>query len=160
MLPVTLWLKGRPVLPSSGDQGYVNVEVLLRPSIKLLVKVFCSIGKSGKNKDFTVRLALLINRGLSDLGGDDFLQFRQLDVPLRGYIVRLKVKTIQLLFVLVESFEPSTHIKMGGLIGQLFANLHGISQFLVLQFLRGKGFQVKVGILLPVLLKGLETVLQ
>ena len=67
------------VCPCSADYGGMDAELLLRPIGNLLIKVFCGVGKRGKDQYlFVARIDRAFN-----LPGNQLFQRRKLLVTLR-----------------------------------------------------------------------------
>ena len=62
----------------------MDIQVLTCPRADVLVKITGGVGKGGEDKNLADGFAVAVDGGLADLGGDEFLQFRELAVTLGG----------------------------------------------------------------------------
>src|SRR5688572_27401678 len=127
----------------------------------MIMEVAGGIGKRGEDEDLPVGLAVAVDGGLADLGLDELLQLGELAVTPGGDGLGLLDQELKLGAVVAHRLEPFRQLKMGEVDAAMPADGEILLvEIRILKLIRSQRVVVDLGILIEVLLKGGDALLQ
>lgn len=117
------------------DQGHVDSQLAGAPREERLVEIDGGVGERGEDEHLPVRLAVLVEGRVRDLGRDEPLEFGQLGVRGRRDVLRGVQQDAELVLVFLDVFEPVLaviQLQVFQPVLELAADEHGLFEFVVM----------------------------